>query len=150
MIKIYLDDIRTPIDSDWIIVRTYDEFVDLITKISLEEIDIISLDHDLGKTSMEEYFKNVVPNYSLNYDNIEEKTGYDCVKWLINHYYDLYPNRINLDRSIKKVLRFKFPEIKIHSANAIGSANMMGYINNFLANEGQPQSCIRWRVEHKI
>ena len=26
-LRLYLDDIRTPIDKDWIVVRNYDEFV---------------------------------------------------------------------------------------------------------------------------
>ena len=26
-LRLYLDDIRTPVDDDWILVRNYDEFV---------------------------------------------------------------------------------------------------------------------------
>jgi hypothetical protein len=36
--KIYLDDVRTPIDKeDWVIVRNYDEFVDKVSEICLEK-----------------------------------------------------------------------------------------------------------------
>jgi hypothetical protein len=71
-----LDDVRTPIEKDqWVIVRSYDEFVDKVTEIGLENIGLISLDHDLGDTAMAEWHKNVYHNYELNYDNITEKTG---------------------------------------------------------------------------
>jgi len=36
MIKIYLDDMRTPVDKDWVVVRNYDEFVEKITEIGLD------------------------------------------------------------------------------------------------------------------
>jgi len=43
MKKIYLDDVRTPIDkNDWVVVRNYDEFVDKINEIGLENIELIS------------------------------------------------------------------------------------------------------------
>ncbi len=35
MKKIYLDDVRTPVDKDWIVVRSYDEFVEKINEIGL-------------------------------------------------------------------------------------------------------------------
>lgn len=158
-IRIYLDDVRTPLSpntewvegiTEWTVVRDYSEFVELIDKTGIENIDLISLDHDLGDTAMKEYFENVSPNYTLNYDNIKEKTGYDCCKWLVNYFYDLYPERTLMERSEKKKSEFVFPKIVIHSANPIGSANMMGYINNFLMNEGQAQNCIRVLIPHTV
>ena len=80
-IRIYLDDVRTPVDPDWIVVRNYYEFVNKVTEIGLENIEIISLDHDLGPSAMAEWHSNVYRNYELNYDNIQEKTGMDCTKW---------------------------------------------------------------------
>jgi hypothetical protein len=44
--KIYLDDIRTPIDNTWVIVRNYDEFITKVISIGLKNIEFISLDHD--------------------------------------------------------------------------------------------------------
>jgi hypothetical protein len=76
--QIYLDDVRTPKEDIWVVVRNYDEFVEAVTNIGLENIDVISLDHDLGDTAMNEYFNNVSPNYKLDYNNILEKTGMDC------------------------------------------------------------------------
>jgi hypothetical protein len=150
MLKIYLDDIRTPVDNDWNVVRDYSEFVKKVLELGLSNIKLISLDHDLGDTAMAEYFKNVSKNYELNYSNITEKTGLDCVKWIINHFYDTNPKRISMSRLDKKNYPIKFPEVVVHSANPIGSANMMGYINNFLMNEGQPQTCIRVNIEHTV
>ena len=41
--RIYLDDVRTPIDKDWIIARNYDEFVKIVKTYGLENIKTISL-----------------------------------------------------------------------------------------------------------
>ena len=49
----------------------------------LEKYETISLDHDLGDTAMNEYYNNVHPNYTLDYNNITEKTGLDCCKFLV-------------------------------------------------------------------
>jgi len=150
-VKIYLDDIRTPNDKDWLVVRSFYEFVDLINKVGLNNIELISLDHDLGDTAMNEYYNNVSPNYKLDYENIEEKTGYDAAKWLVNLFYSLNEDRINMSRSEKKRDKnFYFPKVVVHSANPIGSANIMGYINNFLMNEGKSQDCIRVKIEHYV
>jgi len=134
MKKIYLDDLRTPIDKDWIIVRNYDEFVDKVIEIGLENIEIISLDHDLGDSAMTEWYTNVSKNYILDYNNITEKTGYDCAKWLVEQWMDGQP----------------LVNVLVHSANAIGSGNMMGYINNYRHINKLPQNCIRWIVPFNI
>ena len=150
--KIYLDDIRTPLDeASWIVVRNYDEFVAKITEIGLEKIHTISLDHDLGEGAMSEYYNNVSPNYMLDYANIKEKTGMDCAKWLVEQFYENHalPEEL-LSRASKKQLGITFPTVYTHSANPIGSANIMGYINNFLMNEGQAQTCVRVSIPHSM
>ncbi len=81
--RIYLDDVRTPIDKDQIVVRNYEEFIQKVTSIGLENIELISLDHDLGDSDMREWYYGVVKNYIINYDNITEKTGYDATKWIV-------------------------------------------------------------------
>jgi hypothetical protein len=134
-ISVYLDDVRTPTEGDWTIVRNYDEFVSLINLNGIENIDTISLDHDLGDTAMQEYYTNVKNNFTLDYQNIKEKTGYDCCKWLVNE---------SMNKNIP------LPQIYIHSANPIGSSNMMGYINNYLMNQGLPQTCVRVKIPHTI
>lgn len=134
--NIYLDDVRTPITSNirWVIVRSYDEFVSKINELGLENIKLISLDHDLGDTAISEWHNNVYHNFILDYNNITEKTGMDCTKWLVEKWMDGEP----------------ICEVKVHSANAIGSANMMGYINNYKHITKNPQDCIRWHVPHTV
>jgi len=130
---LYLDDVRVPTDPNWDLVKSYDEFVAHIKLNGLENYDVISLDHDLGDDAMTEYFSNVKPNYKLEYDNIQEKTGMDCAKWLVSE-------------SMEK--KIPLPQIYTHSANPIGSANIMGYINNYLMNCRLPQTCVRVKIEH--
>ncbi len=143
--RLYLDDVRIPKDPNnewvsgipqWEVVRNYDEFVAHIKLNGLENYEVISLDHDLGREAMDEYYNNVHPNYSLNYDNIvNEKTGYDAAKWLVAE-------------SMRTGI--PLPAIYVHSANPIGSANIMGYINNYLMNCRLPQTCIRVNIKHTI
>lgn len=134
-IRIYLDDVRTPVDTSWVVVRNYEEFVNEVTQHGLENIELISLDHDLGDGAMVEYYTNVKNNYQLDYENIPEKTGMDCCKFLVN---------LSMDTNIP------LPKITVHSANPVGSHNMMGYIDNYLMNRNLPQTCERVRIEHTI
>jgi hypothetical protein len=60
--SLYLDDERDPkTNRDWIIVRSYDEFVNTIQELGIPAY--ISFDHDLS----------------------EEKTGMNCAKWLVDN-----------------------------------------------------------------
>jgi len=143
-IRLYLDDIRTPEDPNnewvdgipqWQVVRSYDEFVSHVRLNGLQNYDVISLDHDLGPSAMTEYYKNTSPNYELDYNNIIEKTGYDYAKWLV------------MESMTKEI---PLPQIYVHSANPIGSANIMGYVNNYLKNCRLSQTCIRIRIPNKV
>jgi hypothetical protein len=134
MIRIYLDDIRTPVDDKWVVVRSYEEFVDKVNEVGLENIESISLDHDLGISAMREWHTNVYNNYTLDYNNIEEKTGYDAAKWLVEQWMDGKP----------------ICNVFTHSANAIGSANIMGYINNYRHINKLPQNCVRVQISHTV
>lgn len=145
---IYLDDVRTPKESSWIVVRNYEQFVAKVLEVGLQNIHTISLDHDLGDSAMQEYHRNVWKNYTLDYNNIIEKTGYDCAKWLVEHFMDSDSDWHILSRSGKKDARIPFPHVTTHSANPIGSANIMGYINNFLMNQAQHQTCVRVQIPH--
>ena len=134
-IRLYLDDVRTPKDADWKVVKSYDELVAHIKMNGLENYEVISLDHDLGDTAMNEYYNNVSPNYTLDYGNIQEKTGLDCAKFLV-------AESMNT--------KIPLPQIYVHSANPIGSANIMGYVNNYFMNCRLPQTCVRVKIEHTI
>ena len=92
MYKLFLDDIREPKTNGWVIARSYDEFVRIIKKRGIPYE--ISFDHDLG--------------YS------DEKTGYDCAKWLIGRKIDTRKITIN-----------------VHSANPVGALNIRLLIQNW-------------------
>ena len=109
MVKLYLDDIRHPHqtypnDSDWLVVRNYNEFVSAIEK-HFSDLEIISFDNDLA-----------------NFDSDgNEITGYTLVKWLCDYILDNDLDISNL-------------EIRFHTANPIGRVNMMCYWDNFRKN----------------
>ena len=132
-IWLYLDDIRVPTEGDWQVVRSYDEFISHIHLHGLENYELISLDHDLGEGAMVEYYTNVKPNYELNYERIPEKTGMDCARFLV------------AEAMNKKI---QLPTVYVHSANPIGSANMMGYINNYFRNNKLPEVCAKVDIKH--
>jgi hypothetical protein len=64
--KVYLDDVRPIPAEDWILIKTVPELVALIKLIG-DQIDVISLDHDLGENT---------------------PTGYDFIKWLEKKVFD--------------------------------------------------------------
>lgn len=135
MYRIYLDDVRTPIDSDWFIARDYEEFIKVIQEIGLKNINLISLDHDLGESAIAEYYANAKPNNTIDYDNILEKTGMDCCKFLVSE---------SMDTNIH------LPQVYVHSANPVGRINMMGLINNYLKSCGLPETCERTKIKHTV
>ena len=139
MISIYLDDTRTPLEhplgKEWVTVRDYDQFIDLVSKTGLNNVEMISLDHDLGPSAMNHFFTNTRFNYNICYDFITEKTGMDVVKWMIN-----LARESNMD----------LPQCYVHSANPIGCGNMMGYINMYLKERRKPQTCIRAKWKHNL
>jgi len=132
-IYLYLDDVRIPNDKHWEVVRNYDEFVSHIKLNGLENYEVISLDHDLGESAMQEYYTNVKLNYELNYKRIEEKTGMDCARFIV-------------EESLTK--NIPLPQIYVHSANPIGTHNILGYINNYFRNQRLPETCIKVNIEH--
>jgi hypothetical protein len=135
-IWLFLDDIRIPTDERWVVVKNYDEFVAHIRMNGLENYEIISLDHDLGHTAMVEYYTNAKTNYQINYENIEEKTGLDCAKFLVAE---------SMNTGIP------IPQIFVHSANPIGAANIMGYVNNYLKSFCKlPMVCVQSHIPHYI
>ena len=102
MFKIFVDDVREPPDSSWIIVRNYETARHLIFSFltpGTPELDAISLDHDLG----------------------EEKTGYDLMKDLEHHFF-LRHEKMTAGRA---PFGQSCPEIFFHSANPVGLQNMI-------------------------
>jgi hypothetical protein len=113
--NLFLDDERSPmdvfsytqrffyVDRVWLIVRCYDEFIDIINKNGLPSI--ISFDHDLS---------------DVENGTDKEKTGLDCAKWLIEYcldnemkvpdYYVHSYNNVGSENIIKYIENYK----KIH------------------------------------
>lgn len=134
MKKLYLDDIRTPIDETWDIVRSYNEFVDYITTNGIP--DLISFDHDLAVEHMNDYYDYQANGINvINYDTFTEKTGMDCAKWLVDYCID---NNVELK------------QVTVHSANPAGSENILGLINNYNKHIGTEPNAYRtfWPIIH--
>jgi len=118
---IFLDDDRIPEDSpiplpllEWIIIRSYDDFTKLILAEGLP--GAISFDHDMDPTAYQEYHRMWKSNKTINYDNIKEKTGYHCAKWLVEY-------------CLSKKL--PLPAYFIHSFNPVGRVNIEYVLKNY-------------------
>lgn len=100
--KLYLDDIRKPIDTDYIIVRSFKEAIKFIENNNIPSY--ISFDHDLG---CDKYGKLL-------------KDGYDFAKWLIE---------MDLDNKFKFPNDFEY---NVHSANPVGKHHIETILDNYL------------------
>ena len=125
---LFLDDYRDPFSKDgWLNfspipppyhatwVKSYDEFVDWITKNGLP--DGICFDHDLAD---EHYHKDMYlghETYNKHYGTFKEKTGYEAAKWLVDYC-------IDNDKEL--------PKFNVHSANPVGKANIRSLLTNFM------------------
>jgi len=138
--SIYLDDQRIPLEhpenKEWVVVTNYEDFCLKVTEIGIENIDIVSFDHDLDRSATLHFLDEVRLTYSIDYRKIKEKTGMHAAMWICN-----------LSAETCQPLPLCFS----HSANPIGAANIIGYINLFLKNRKLPQNCIRvkWAFEKR-
>lgn len=130
MKRLFLDDIRVPIDcasymhrrgvdcriyhEEWIIVRSCDEFIKHITENGLP--DFISFDHDLADAHYVNSDLEIESWLMPEDQRIYEKTGMDCAKWLVE--YCLNNNK-------------ELPEFAVHSANPAGTENINGLLKSF-------------------
>ena len=116
--KIYLDDVRTPLDNTWFVVRSYDEFVNLIGGLNYGEINVISFDHDLAdfhyEFKTEDYEKMSEEEMVIKFGSME-KTGLDCAKFLVEYC---------VSESVS------LPEYLVHSANPTGKENIEKFLEN--------------------
>jgi hypothetical protein len=92
---LFLDDFRIPadvilympkckyyVDREWVIARSYDEFVATILEKGIPIA--VSLDHDLA----DEHYAAGDLGMTVDYSEFTEKTGYHCAKWLIEYCID--------------------------------------------------------------
>jgi len=118
--NLFLDDIRNPKDVtwielplvEWVIVRNYKEFVDIILRNNVPLR--VSYDHDI----CEEHYPGGVGIYEgdpriktikLDYDSYKEKTGYHCALFLVNYCIDHH---------------LPLPTYYIHTLNPVGRMNI--------------------------
>lgn len=112
-VLVWIDDIRDPQEPTWqnwikknfgtndfdiTWIKSYKEFVDFVDKNGLPSN--VSLDHDLGDVE----------------DPNNEKTGYDCAKYIVDYCMDN-------DRDI--------PNYRIQSDNGPGRENIDKYLQNY-------------------
>ena len=117
--NLFLDDVRIPTHVKWVeipanqhysVVRNYKEFVDLITLRGLPKY--VCYDHDLSDC----HYGHGLNNDEIPYNSYDEKTGYDCAKWLVNYC---------VDKGVKH------PPYIVHSLNPIGKKNIESYIESY-------------------
>lgn len=126
----FLDDLRDPKDAylhldniegkvsliehsaikqdDWVIMRTYDEFVKCIEYLGLP--DVVSFDHDLAEEHIKHYFKVTQGTGIIEYGNLTEKTGKHCAEYLVQEW--------ESQGKPKQIKTF------VHSANKWGGQNI--------------------------
>jgi len=119
MCKIFLDDIRQPSEcihymhqrigklnpiylEDWVVVRNYDEFVDIVTN-NINEITHVSFDHDLAEIHYD-------PRTWTESFKYYEKTGHDCAVW----FKDFYTENNK-----------EYPIMFVHSMNPVGTKKII-------------------------
>ena len=120
---LYLDDLRSPKDPKWEVVRNYDEFCSWLEKeygrhgfFKPTVVDLfISFDHDLA----DEHYtpEHLWTDYSGSVKHqdakqYQEKTGLDCAKVLAD--YNIIPSMSNS-----------------HSWNPVGQAAICGFIDGW-------------------
>ena len=128
---LWLDDIRNPLENDWLVfspieqpfdsiwVKSYDEFIKWIKENGLP--DAICFDHDLGMNiAINARTKGMSKRKSRKLKQ-EEKTGHDCAKWLVEYCLDN---------------NFKIPKYNIQSANPVGKDNINGLLQSFIKHVG--------------
>ena len=115
---VFLDDVRHPNQVTWVklpqkpyfLVRSYKDFVDLISLKGVPEF--VAYDHDLSDT----HYGHGLQGDAIPYEMYQEKTGYDCAKWLVD-----FCEQNNV----------KHPDFVVHSMNPIGKENIISYIKSY-------------------
>ncbi len=121
MIKIFLDDYRTPQDclkymhtrigpnnsvynDEWIVVKNYEEFKKILED-NIGNVSHVSFDHDLADEHYNPEHMIEDSDYESLAATYKERTGYDCASLLKYHY---------------EIRDMELPIIIIHSMNPIG------------------------------
>jgi hypothetical protein len=123
MYKLFLDDLREIRNiypnttlSEWIVVRSYAEFVECINKNGLPIF--CSFDHDLADEHYRPSMYNPDKHYSQYYSDgtFKEKTGYDCANFYV-------------ERCLEDGI--DLPPYQVHSMNPVGAANIRALLESY-------------------
>lgn len=145
---LYLDDVRIPSTTlpgyePWVVVKNYEEFVQHIETHGIPAL--ISFDHDLADEHMADFFDKQARGVQvISYDKYQEKTGLDCLKWLI----DLVLDQTQDGKDVEPF------EVRVHSHNPMGAENIMVMAQNFIQHMQWPVPVVYYRtpfiIETKI
>ena len=135
---LWLDDVRNPVERDWLVfspigrdvdvvwVKSYFEFTTWIEKNGLP--DAICFDHDLGEDESIERVKKGMSKRQSKKIKAKSKSGMDCAKWLVEYCID---NKLSL------------PKYNIQSANPVGKENIDSLLKNFIKRNTQHSAQIQ-------
>jgi hypothetical protein len=91
-------------NDNWVVVRTYEDFVQTIEEKGIP--NAVSFDHDLDEEHIRHYYKVTESTGVIEYDNLKVKTGKHCAEYFVQKYKELQPPHT--------------PHVYIHSANQWG------------------------------
>ena len=121
---LFLDDERFPKNvkwielplEQWVIVRSYKEFSDWISRNGLPRV--ISFDNDLADQSYGVNWEEAARDGKFTELNasLREKTGYDCAKFLVNYC---------LDKELD------LPQYYVHSMNSVAKDYIISLLESF-------------------
>lgn len=94
----WLDDVRDPPGTGWIICRTPQDFATILYDPDIQII-CVSFDHDLG---------------CVDSNTNEEITGYTCARWL--------------EKRLRSDSNYRIPDMRVHSMNPVGQKNIVHVI----------------------
>lgn len=107
------------LEDDWILVRNYNDFIEIIENSGLPSF--ISFDHDLGEDEARHFVDlGMFSKRAARRNKKLVKSGYDCAKWLVKY-------------CMKTKL--KLPEYYVHSMNPVGKENIESLLKNYSKNQ---------------
>lgn len=72
--RLYIDDLRTPVSSEWTVARTSTEALEIV-KANLDKIEYISFDHDLGGDDTTKPVAAFLEEWAFNYEPLSIRTS---------------------------------------------------------------------------
>jgi ASC-1-like (ASCH) protein len=101
-------------NNGWVVVRTYEDFVQTIEERGIP--NVVSFDHDLDEEHIRHYYKVTESTGVIEYGNLKVKTGKHCAEYLVQQCKAQQPKNL--------------PEVFIHSANKWGVKEIRKVLEN--------------------